>query len=366
MKGIREEYKSAKTALLSEQSENNYKEMISACYEMIAYYRELCKEGEFADVLQLYEKTALSFWKQYKTVESLCHIVYFYSDWNILIYYNGLPDMKQHLLKGLEYAQQYHNMEDADYSACVFVQHYLSLCETCRSGEGREQVSYAKKAYDLAKQYVQKYQTDQMLEQYKFAAMALACYYRVNELEEFAIEVERESEELAADVRRDISKSMQKAQEGNTVPKVRDIYGRLEDMCCDILPRSEEVLEEHRKDIYRFLKICMKLRDIAHYEGLDPLIQAAETLSKRNVQYCQMLAYGIRSFCECNEVLAENMLEHFPVQQEDCYMKFILYMCIRFLLLLQCGGSKGIVEVVLFSMIHPNERSRLKEYLKCK
>ncbi len=146
MKGIREEYRSAKQALASRQSEENYKELISECYEVLVYHRELCRENEFAGTLQLYEDTALSFWRQYKTAESLCHLVHFYGDWQILDYFNWLPDRKHHLLKGLGYVREYHRMEDADYSAALFVRHYLSLCETCRSGEQEEQLSYARAA----------------------------------------------------------------------------------------------------------------------------------------------------------------------------------------------------------------------------
>lgn len=47
-------------------------------------------------------------------------------------------------------------------------------------------------------------------------------------------------------------------------------------------------------------------------------------------------------------------------------MKFILYMCIRFLLLLQCGASERLVKIVLFSMIRPKEHKLLKEYLNYK
>lgn len=52
-------------------------------------------------------------------------------------------------------------------------------------------------------------------------------------------------------------------------------------MCCNILPHSEEIVGKHRKDIWHFIRVCLKIRDIAHYKGLDPLMQAAEALSKR-------------------------------------------------------------------------------------
>ncbi len=287
------------------------------------------------------------------------------------------------MLKGLGYVREYHRMEDADYSAALFIRHYLSLCETCRSGEQEEQLSYAREAYHFAKQCLQKYQTEQMLGEYKFAVMALACHYRMDGQEGPAAKLGKEGRELAAKVepkgmgfakrkRPEGTESMEsvsgtafqgspKIQGKNHVPEEESFSRWFVDTRCEILPRSEEIVGQHREDIYALIETCINLCSIAYCQGLAPLMQAAEPLSKSNMSGYKMLASGIKDFGEGNpQDLAERVLRRFPICREDGYTEFTQYLCIRFFLLLQCGAAGRAVETMLLSMIHPKEQNRLK------
>lgn len=110
-----------KAALAEEQSEENFRAMIQVCHYIIEYHWHEAKNmDEFADLVQSYEKTAVSFWKKYKTLESLYHIVYFYGDWMFTAWIYGLREPVrnlEHMKKGVLYAQLYHEKANKDYSA---------------------------------------------------------------------------------------------------------------------------------------------------------------------------------------------------------------------------------------------------------
>lgn len=225
-----------------------------------------------------------------------------------------------------------------------------------------------------------------MLGEYKFAVMALACHYRMDGQEGSAAKLEQEGRELAAKVEPKsmgfakgkrpgstesvesvsgtVSQGSQKIQGKHDVPEEESFYRWFVDTRCEILPRSEEIVGQHREDIYALIETCINLCSIAYCQGLAPLMQAAEPLSKSNMQGYKILAYGIKNFCEGNpQDLAERVLRRFPICREDGYTEFTQYLCIRFFLLLQCGAAGRAVETMLLSMIHPKEQNRLKKYL---
>lgn len=321
MKEIWEEYKSAKKALLSEQSKYNYKNLLDACYRMLFYHPELCRKGEFAGTLQVYEKAALSFWKQYRTAESLCHVVYFYGDWKILEYFKSLPERKRHLRKGLEYAKQYHDMEDADYSACLYIQYYVSLCETCRSGESEEQLSYAKTAYNLAKQYLKKYRTEQIFEEYKFVVMAFACHCRMSGKEKPAAEAERECEKLSDAFRKN------RFQSGQAEPIRNDVPFIPEKIVECAVRNADFVVKSRREEVSAALDQVTFMREKRKARGLLSLEEAIADIKVRNTPCAEFLSGQIILMIDLldAELMTEIMTNEFWVRQPDDFEAFILY-----------------------------------------
>lgn len=131
--GAHRNYTSAKKALAMQQSENNFKEMISVCHDIIEYYWQEAKDmDEYADLVQIYEKTVVAFWKKYKSSESLYHIVYFYGNWEFTTQIYGLREPKQnleHMKKGILYTQLYHKKRNKDYSAVLSIRLYRNMYE---------------------------------------------------------------------------------------------------------------------------------------------------------------------------------------------------------------------------------------------
>lgn len=363
-----EEYTAARKRLMKDRSEENYKEMINACYWLVLNGELMEEENGILDILWVYEGTVLEFWKQYQTAESLCQVVYFYSDWQIARCMGGMAEIKEHMKKGLPYAKLYHEMEDRDYSACVYIDIYLGLYETCRTGEGAEQLDYAKKACSLAREYAMKYQTLQMLKEYHLATIAFVAYQRLyGQDEEAAAEKEREYEEFSAGIEEKLVSEAGKRQE-EMFHKRHKIYLELEGLRCRVLPRCQEIVAEHRHEIFQCIKLCLELQQTAQYQGLEPLQRTGDKLAQSSTLYRQILAYGIQLICDAlldPMEVSEKVMEHFHTG-EDRYENFILYLCVSFLNMMQQGYVGRIIKRVLSTMLPVEERVSLTKYLEFK
>lgn len=224
-------------------------------------------------------------------------------------------------MKGQKYVRQYHDMEDSDYSACRYIAYYHFLCETCRSGEWKEQLSYAKTAYDLAKQYLQKYQTGQMLDEYQFAVMAFACYCRDGGLEEPAAEAERECEELAAAIKRDIFQGGRMRQERNVIPFISEkIAGRA-------VRNADHVMKSRREKVNEALDLVAFMREKSGAGGILSLEEVIEDVKDRKAPCMEFLSEQIMIMIDLSDVdlMAEIMTNEFLVRQPDDFEALILY-----------------------------------------
>lgn len=197
-------YQLARKNLEEEKSVEHYRDVIQACYCIVGNWGAVGCLDEFAGVSEYYENAVLDYLDTIGTVNSLYHVVVYYTDKNILSQYHDLSEKKHHLKKGLTYVKEFHKAVDDERSAIRYIDCYLQLNQYCRTGEDLEQLSYADKAYKLAKKFVLKYRTEIMVEELDLAKLALAVYYRVHEQETEAERVEKEFEEIKNNFRRNM------------------------------------------------------------------------------------------------------------------------------------------------------------------
>lgn len=369
--GAYRDYVSAREDLIKEQSEKNFKEMISVCQSIIEnYWYEAKDMDEYADLVQIYEKTVVAFWKKYKTLESLYHIVYFYGDWSFTLCIYGMdtgPDRwLEHMKKGLLYAQLYHEKVNTDYSAVLSIRLYRTLYELCPT----EGLDYLRKACSMAKEWVCRLKTPFLLDEYLRVSFAALC--AVDEVkwkdEEEKQAAKQEMEMFFEDyktVEEDVYFFPQEPKK-ETFREEWDLFEKMDHMRREALFDSEKIFAEHRKEIYHCIRICRQLQQTAHYEGLRPLLLEGKKLEKRSKLYCRLLAYGIEMIGKVDyQHMTERMMEQFGREAaEDTYAKYMMYLCTRFLEMIYKGEHIRIIQPFLLSCVPIEERSGLLKYLE--
>ncbi len=364
------DYKSAKAALAKEQSERNFKKMIEVCHYIIEYHWHEAKYmEEFADLAQSYERTAVAFWKKYKTLESLYHVVYFYGDWTFTVWLYGLREPKrslEHMKKGVLYAQLYHEKVNKDYSAVLFIRLYRNLYEILPE----EGIDYLRKACSMAKEWARQFKTPFLLDEYlsvAFAASGAVREVRWKNKEEKQA-AEREFGTCMADYKaaeEDVcSFPMESRKEA--FPEEWKLFENLDRMRREALFDSEKLFAEHRKEIYHCIRTCMHLQRTAYDKGLKPLLLEGKKLKKSGRIYCGLLAYGIEIIGEAgHQHLTERMLERFGREMaEDVYAKYMAYLCTRVLEMIYKGEHTLTMQAFLLSCVPPGERGALLKYLE--
>lgn len=364
------DYVSAREKLIKEQSEKNFKEMIRVCQWIIEYnWFEAKNMDEYADLVQIYEKTVVAFWKKYKTLESLYHIVYFYGDWSftMCIYVTDGENDRwlEHMKKGLLYAQLYHEKVNTDHSAVLFIRLYRTLYELCPM----EGLDYLRKACTIAKEWVHRLKTPFLLDEYfsvSYAALRASDEMKGKESEEKQAKQElgmffEDYKTVREDVRF-FSPELQK----ETYCEEWELFEKMDHMRREALLDSEKIFAERRKEVYHCIRICRQLQQIGHYEGLRPLLLEGKKLEKSNKFYCRLLAYGIEMIGKLDyQHMTERMMEQFGKEAaEDAYAGYMMYLCTRFLEMICKGEQIHIVQPFLLSCVPIEERSGLLKYLE--
>ena len=370
-RGVYRDYASAKAALAEEQSEENFRAMIQVCHHIIEYHWHEAKNmDEFADLVQSYEKTAVSFWKKYKTLESLYHIVYFYSDWMFTSWIYGLREPVrnlEHMKKGVLYAQLYHEKANKDYSAVLSIRLYRTMYEILPE----EGLDYLRKACGAAKEWARRFKTPFLLDEYSRAAYAASGAVREvrwkNKEEKQA--AEREFGTCMGDYRaakEDVCSFPLESQK-EAFREEWKLFEKMDRMRREALSSSEELLAVHRKEIYHCIRTCMHLQRTAHDKGLKPLLLEGKKLETSGRIYCGLLSYGIEIIGKPeHQHITERMMERFGSETEkDAYIKYMAYLCTRFLEMIYKGQHTPAMQAFLLSCVPPGERSALLKYLEC-
>lgn len=368
--GAYRDYVSVKEELAKEQSEKNFKEMIRVCQSIIEYYWNEAKDmDEFADLVQSYEKAAVAFWKKYKTLESLYHIVYFYGDWTFTLWIYGLDEPNrrlEHMKRGIMYAQLYHERVNKDYSAVLSIRLYRTLYEI-RPEEG---LDYLRKACSMAKEWAHRLKTPVLLDEYlrvSFAALRVVDEVKWKDEEkrqaagrEFGVFIE----DYRA-VKEDVCFSPLEPQK-EIFCEEWELFEKMDHMRREALSDSAKLFAGHRKEIYHCIRLCIHLQRTAHYEGLKPLLLEGKKLEKSGRLYCRLLAYGIEMIGKADyQHITERMMDQFGRETaEDIYIGYMLYLCTRFLEMIYKGEHIRIIQPFLLSCVPIEERSALLKYLE--
>ncbi len=190
------QYQWAKTALKREASGDKYLKVFDICYTIIRNWGLLGCLDEFGGVAKYYEDCVMDYHDMIGTAESLYHVVFYYTDRNLVWEMGDLPERKAHIKKGLPYARQLYEILENEDSAEKYIDCYLQMIEFCRTGEDLEQLSYANKAYKLAKEFTLKFRTEKMVENLKAAKAGMIWYYHIHHQEAEVKRVEEEFQKI--------------------------------------------------------------------------------------------------------------------------------------------------------------------------
>lgn len=191
-----DKYHLARKNLEEEKSTEHYHDVIQTCYCIIGNWGTVGCLDEFTGAFEYYEKAVLDYMDTAGTVNSLYDVVVYYTDQKILSQYHDLAAKKQHVKKGLKYVKAFNEAVDDEKSAILYINCCLQLNQCCRTVEDLEELSYADKAYKLAKKFVLKYKSEIMVEELDLAKLALTVSYRMHEQDSEAEHVEKEFEEI--------------------------------------------------------------------------------------------------------------------------------------------------------------------------
>ena len=193
---LMDEYNFSQTNLKKEKSKENYLAVFHACYSIIANWGIVGCLDEFAGVYKCFKEAVFDYLSTARTVESLYSVVFYYTDRRILESYNDRKARKQHLQEGLKYVKAFNETVDDEKSALIYIDCYLQMTQCCRTGEDLEELSYADKAYKLAKKFALKYKSEIMLEELDLAKLTLKVYYQTHNQETEAERIEKEFEKI--------------------------------------------------------------------------------------------------------------------------------------------------------------------------
>ena len=193
---LMDEYNFSQNNLKKEKSKENYLAVFNACYGIIVNWGIVGCLDEFAGVYKCFKEAVFDYLSTARTVESLYSVVFYYTDRRILESYNDRKTRKQHLQEGLKYVKAFNETMDDEKSALIYIDCYLQMTQCCRTGEDLEELSYADKAYKLAKKFALKYKSEIMLEELDLAKLALKVYYQTHNQEMEAERVEKEFEKI--------------------------------------------------------------------------------------------------------------------------------------------------------------------------
>lgn len=168
----------AKAEVAQKASTENYRKVIAVCYCAITNWSLLSCLDEFGGIWEYYEKCVLEYLDIEDTMDGLYQTVLYYTNQDIVWKINDLTARKHHLNKGLPYVKLLFETLKDEESAEKYVNCYLQLFECCSTGEDLEALSYADKAYKLAKSFAFQFGTQDMLEQVETAMLELTAYYR--------------------------------------------------------------------------------------------------------------------------------------------------------------------------------------------
>lgn len=194
------QYQWAKTALKREASDDNYIKVFDICYAIIRNWGLLGCLDEFDGVAKYYENCVMDYHNMMGTAGSLYHVVFYYTDRNLVWEMGDLPERKAHIKKGLPYARLLYEILENEDSAEKYIDCYLQMSEFCRTGEDLEQLSYTDKAYKLAKEFALKFRTKKMVEKLKAAKAGLAWYYHKHQQEAEVKRVEEEFQKIKTEL----------------------------------------------------------------------------------------------------------------------------------------------------------------------
>ena len=192
-----EKYNKVKQELGKDGSDNNYSKVFDVCYTIVTKWQMLKLIPEFKDVYDYYENCALEYLHKKHTIESLYHVVICYTDSDILWQMTDKEAKRERIITGLPYVEFLHEHLNSEDSAERYVDCYLML-NIFYEREGLEELKYASKAYKLAKQFVNEFKSEKMLDMFKKAVMCMTVYYREHDQEYEAVKLEKEYEEIAA------------------------------------------------------------------------------------------------------------------------------------------------------------------------
>lgn len=195
------EYQTNKSLLEQKQDETAYKSMLDTCYNIIFCWDTVGCLDEFSGLIDFTERTALAFFEESRTLESLYYLAFFYTDQDLLWSAGNLEWQKEQLLKGVEYARLLYELLNDEESAERYISCYLLLDQVCRSLEDLEQLGYADQAYRIAKEIAVKLPTEKIMELLELAKIAETSFYGMHELKELGGLISDDYEETVRQIK---------------------------------------------------------------------------------------------------------------------------------------------------------------------
>ncbi|MBO5371597.1 MAG: hypothetical protein J6A75_02640 [Lachnospiraceae bacterium] len=196
-----ERYQNIKAEIQKDVSVDTYETLFNVCYSVISNWGIVGCLDEFHDVWEYYEQRVLEYYENHKSINSLLHVVFYYTKDDIVWKISNLSDRKAHILKGLPYVQGLYEITEFEEDAKRYLDVYGMLRTFCSSGEDLEALRYATKEYKLAKKFAFHFQTDDMLEALDRAKLGMTVCYRMHDQEEEAVKIEKETEEIITQIR---------------------------------------------------------------------------------------------------------------------------------------------------------------------
>ncbi len=200
-----DEYEKAVRSLAKKPSDENYVDVFHICHYIMKHWDVLSPLEEFEGILEYYEKQALEYFYKKKNIDSLAYVVVGYTEPDILAMIRKMQDKRKWIQKGLPYVKLLYENVKNEGSADRYVNCYIMMNQYCVSGEDLEALSYADKAYKLAKKVVYEVRTEKVLETLKWAKLCMTIQYRTHEQEDEALQVEEEYERIREEILKSLS-----------------------------------------------------------------------------------------------------------------------------------------------------------------
>lgn len=140
------------------------------------------------------------------------------------------------------------------------------------------------------------------------------------------------------------------------------VYEKLNVIRRELLSQSQEIMKEHRFEIFGAIQQMIYILGRAQIEGLYAVEQEAKQLTNSTSCTEQFLGRSLQRITKMNIFLIEGMLEEYCSVQREYSEGLIMYIYIRGVMMMIKGENSRTCEAIFLSMLPIEEREIFQRY----